>query len=113
MTVHGEAGLHHPRNPQARGGGCHSRGSVPEWLANPVVVPKKCGKERMCVDFTNLKKACPQDPFPLPRIDQIVDSTAERDLLYFLYTFSGYHQIKMAVEDVEKTAFLTLCGVYY
>ena len=41
----------------------------PEWLANPVVVPKKGGKERMCVDFTNLNKACPQDPFPLPRID--------------------------------------------
>ena len=56
----------------------------------------------MCVDFTNLNKACPQDPFPLPRIDQIVDLDA----------FSGYHQIKMAVEYVEKTAFLTPCGVY-
>ena len=66
----------------------------------------------MCVDFTNLNKACPQDPFPLPRIDQIVDSTAECDLLCFLDAFSGYHQIKMAVEDVEKTAFLTPCGVY-
>ena len=49
----------------------------PEWLANPVVVPKKGGKERMCVDFTNLNKACPQDPFPPPRIDQIIDSTAD------------------------------------
>ena len=47
----------------------------PDWLASPVVVPKKGGKERMCVDFTNLNKACPQDPFPLPRIKQIVDST--------------------------------------
>ena len=63
----------------------------PEWLANPVVVPKKGGKERMCVDFTNLNKACPQDLFPLPRIDQIVDSTAECDLLCFLDAFSGYH----------------------
>ena len=54
----------------------------------------------------------PQDPFPLPRIDQIVDFTAECDLLCFLDAFSGYHQIKMAVEDVEKTAFLTPCGVY-
>src|SRR4051812_733647 len=68
--------------------------------------------ERMCVDFTNLNKACPQDPFPLPRIDQIVASTAECDLLCFLDAFSGYHRIKMAVEDVEKTAFLTPCGVY-
>ena len=65
----------------------------PEWLANPVVVPKKGGKERMCVDFTNLNKACPQDLFPLPRINQIVDSTAECDLLCFLDAFSGYHQI--------------------
>ena len=66
----------------------------------------------MCVDFTNHNKTCPQDPFPLPRINQIVDSTAECDLLCFLDAFSGYHQIKMAVEDVEKTAFLTPCGVY-
>ena len=66
----------------------------------------------MCVDFTNLNKACPQDPFLLPRIDQIVDSTSECDLLCFLDAFSGYHQIKMAVEDVEKTTFLTPCGVY-
>ena len=65
----------------------------PEWLANPVVVPK----ERMCVDFTNLNKACPQDPFPVLRIDQIVDYTAECDLLCFLDAFSGYHQIKMEV----------------
>ena len=64
----------------------------------------------MCVDFTNLNKANPQDPFPLPCIDQIVDSTAECDLLCFLVAFSGYHQIKMAVEDMEKTAFLTPCG---
>ena len=49
----------------------------PDWLANPVVVPKKGGKERRCANFTNLNKACPQDPFPLPRIDQIVDSTTE------------------------------------
>ena len=51
----------------------------------------------MCVDFTNLNKACLQDPFPLARIDQIVDSTAECNLLCFLDAFSGYHQIKMVV----------------
>nr|ABA99479.1 retrotransposon protein, putative, unclassified [Oryza sativa Japonica Group] len=48
----------------------------PEWLANPVVVPKANGKLRMCIDYTDLNKACPKDPYPLPRIDQIVDSTA-------------------------------------
>ena len=84
----------------------------PEWLANPVVIPKKGGKERMCVDFTNLNKACPQDIFLLPWIDQIVDSTAECDLLCFLDAISGYHQIKVAEQDIEKTAFLTPCGVY-
>ena len=63
----------------------------PEWLAKPVIVPKKGGKERMCVDFTNLNKACPQDPFLLPRIDQIMDSIAECNLLCFLDAFSGYH----------------------
>jgi hypothetical protein len=65
------------------------------------------------VDFTSLNKACPKDPYPLPRIDQIVDSTAGCDLLCFLDAFSGYHQIKMAKEDEEKTAFITPCGVYY
>jgi hypothetical protein len=64
------------------------------------------------MDFTSLKKTCPKDPYPLPRIDQIVDSTAGCDLLCFLYAFSGYHQIKMAKEDEEKTAFITPCGVY-
>jgi hypothetical protein len=53
------------------------------------------------------------DPYPLPRIDQIVDSTAGCDLLCFLDAFSSYHQIKMAKEDEEKTAFITPCGVYY
>ena len=53
----------------------------PDWLANVVVVPKKEGKWRVCVDYTNLNNACPKDSFPLPRIDQIVDSTATRDAL--------------------------------
>nr|CAH66197.1 OSIGBa0148D14.3 [Oryza sativa] len=84
----------------------------PEWLANPVVVPKANGKLRMCIDYTDLNKACPKDPYPLPRIDQIVDSTAGCDLLCFLDAYSGYHQIRMAREDEEKTAFITLIGTY-
>jgi hypothetical protein len=64
------------------------------------------------MDFTSLNKARPKDPYPLSRIDQIVDSTAGCDLLCFLDAFSGYHQIKMAKEDEEKTAFITPCGVY-
>ena len=53
----------------------------PTEMANPVVVPKESGKKRLCIDFTDLNKACLKDPFPLPRIDQIVDSTAGCDLL--------------------------------
>jgi hypothetical protein len=64
------------------------------------------------VDFTSLNKACPKDPYPLLRIDQIVDSTAGCDLLCFLDAISGYHQIKMAKEDEEKTSFITACGLY-
>ncbi|XP_050290234.1 uncharacterized protein LOC126728462 [Quercus robur] len=84
----------------------------PEWLANVVLVKKPNGKWRMCVDFTDLNKACPKDSFPLPRIDQLVDSTAGHKLLTFMDAFSGYNQIKMAEEDQEKTAFITSQGLY-
>ena len=83
-----------------------------DWLSNPVVVPKYNGGKRCCIDFTDLNKACPKDPYPLPRIDQIVDSDAGCGLLCFLDAFSGYHQIKMAKEDEEKTAFMTSCGIF-
>ena len=82
----------------------------PEWLANPVVVPKANDKLRMCVNYTDLNKSCPKDPFPLPRIDQVVDSTVGCDLLCFLDAYSGYHQISMAREDEEKTSFTTPVG---
>ena len=68
-----------------------------EWLANPVLVLKKNGTWRRCVDYTDLNKACPTDPFALPRIDQIIDATACCERLSFLDAYSGYHQIKMAV----------------
>ena len=79
----------------------------PDWLANVVLVKKANGKWRMCVDFTNLNKACPKDSFPLPRIDQLVNSTAGHKLLTFMDTFSRYNKIKMVEEDQEKTAFIT------
>ena len=84
----------------------------PEWLANVVLVKKANGKWRMCVDFTDLNKACPKDSFPLPRIDQLVDSTAGHKLLTFMDAFSGYNQIRMAKEDQEKIAFITSQGLY-
>ena len=71
----------------------------PKWLANVVLVKKANGKWRMCVDFTDLNKACPKDSFPLPRIDQLVDSTSGHKLLMFMDAFLGYNQIKMVEED--------------
>ncbi|KAL2232755.1 UNVERIFIED_CONTAM: Retrovirus-related Pol polyprotein from transposon [Sesamum indicum] len=82
------------------------------WLSNVVVVPKVAGKWRMCTDYTDLNKACPKDPYPLPRIDLLVDSTAGCALFSMMDAYQGYHQIFMAKEDAEKTAFVTKKGVY-
>ena len=59
----------------------------PKWLANTVVVKKKSGKWRVCVDFTDLNKACPKDPFPMPKIDQLVDATVGHPRMSFLDAF--------------------------
>ena len=66
----------------------------------------------MCVDYTYLNKACPADPFALLRIDQIIDAMAGCERLSFLDAYSGYHQIKMAVKDQHKTAFITPFGAF-
>jgi hypothetical protein len=84
----------------------------PTWLAKPVLVKKKNGKWRMCLDYTSLNKACPKLPFPLPRIDQIGDSTAGCELLCFLDAYSGYHQIKLKESDQLATSFITPFGMY-
>ena len=84
----------------------------PTWLANQVVVRKANGKWTLCIDYTDINKACPKDPFPLPRIYQIVDSTDGCDLLSFLDAYSGYHQIFMTRGDEEKTPFITPCDTY-
>jgi hypothetical protein len=85
----------------------------PEWLANAVLVCKKNTNEwRMCADYTDLNKHCPKDPFGLPWIDQVIDSTMGCDLLCFLDCYSGYHQIAIKKEDQEKTMFITLFGAY-
>jgi hypothetical protein len=85
----------------------------PEWLANLFIVLKKNKVDwRMCVDYTNLNKHYPKDPFGLPRIDQGVDSTAGCSMLSFLDCYSGYHQISLAKEDEEKIAFITPFGAF-
>ena len=83
----------------------------PEWLANVVVVPKKGGKGRVCVGYTDLNEACPKDNFPLPRIDQIVGASTGHGMLSFLDAFSGYHQLPMHPEDAKKIAFITPHGL--
>src|SRR4051812_25857189 len=60
----------------------------PKWLSNPVLVQKKNGTWRLCIDYTNLNAACPKDEFVLPRINQIIDSTAGSESLCFLDAYS-------------------------
>jgi hypothetical protein len=86
--------------------------TYPEWLANTFMVNKANGKWRMCIDFTNLNKACPKDEFPLPRIDSLVDAAASSELMSLLDCYSGYHQIWMKKEDEPKTSFITPSGTY-
>ena len=83
----------------------------PDWLASVVMVKKANGKWRMCVDFTDLNKACPKDSYLFPRIDTLVDSTARNQLLSFMDAFSSYNQIKMEKTDQEKTSFMTSQGL--
>ncbi|KAL0434011.1 UNVERIFIED_CONTAM: Retrovirus-related Pol polyprotein from transposon gypsy [Sesamum latifolium] len=84
-----------------------------EWLSNMVIVPKAAGKWRMCTDFTDLNKACPNDPYPLPRIDLLEDSTAGCALFSTMDAYQSYHQIFMEEEDRDKTSFITDKGIYY
>ncbi|WJZ92420.1 hypothetical protein VitviT2T_011413 [Vitis vinifera] len=85
----------------------------PEWLANVVLVPKKYNKVRVCVDFRDFNKASPNDDFPFPHIDMLVDSTVGHSMLSFMDEFFGYNQILMALEDMEKTSFIIEWGTYY
>ncbi|CAH9134294.1 unnamed protein product [Cuscuta epithymum] len=82
-----------------------------EWLANVVLAPKG-DTWRMCVDYSDLNKACLMDPYPVPRIDLLVDETTGCELLSFMDAFRGYHQVFMHPDDAEKTAFVTADGVY-
>jgi hypothetical protein len=84
----------------------------PKWLANTVPVKKKNGKWRMCINFTNLNKATPKDNYPLPRMDQVIDSAASAAIMSLLDCFTGYHQCWMAKEDEEKTSFITPFGTF-
>ena len=78
-----------------------------------MVVKKKSEKWRVCVDFTDLNKACLKDPFLMPRIDQLVDATVDHSRMSFLDAFQGYHQIPLAMGDQVKTTFVTSTRDYH
>jgi hypothetical protein len=76
----------------------------PSWLVNIVMVNKKNIKGRMCTDFTDPKKCCSKDDFPLSRIDKVVDSAVGHEIMVLFDCFSGYHQIWLRKKDEEKQA---------
>jgi hypothetical protein len=84
----------------------------PQWLANVVMARKKNRKWQMCTDFTDLNKCCPNDDFPLMRMDKIVDSVGGWEMMVLLDCFSRYHQIWLHKEDKENTSFITPFGTY-
>ncbi|KAM1524577.1 hypothetical protein ACFX10_009163 [Malus domestica] len=84
----------------------------PKWISNIVIVLKKSGQKRVCVDFRDLNNVCPKDDFPLPIIEIMVDATTGHEALSFMDGSSGYNQIRMALEDEELTAFRTPKGIY-
>ncbi|KAM1356465.1 hypothetical protein ACFX2I_030545 [Malus domestica] len=95
--------------------------NYPKWVANVVLVKKNPTKEslllqkvlwRMCVDYTDLNKGCPNDSFPLLLIDRLIDSTTGCEILSFMDAYSGYNQILMNHPDQEHTAFTTDRGLY-
>jgi hypothetical protein len=83
-----------------------------KWLSNTVVIKKKSRKWRVCIDFTDLNKACPKDPFSLPQIDQLVNAMSSHQRMSFLDAFQGFHHISLNSEDQEKTAFITPKGIF-
>ena len=83
-----------------------------QWVSPLVVVPKKNGKWRICVDYRQLNKATLKDYFPLPFIDQVLDTLAGKSSFSFLDGFSGYNQIRIALEDQDKTTFTCPWGTY-
>ena len=91
----------------------------PDWLANPVLVGNKKSEDPniakvwcMCIDYTCLNKECPKDPFPLPRIDQVIDATTGCEMLSFLDCYSGFRQISLNPNDQIKASFITPYGAY-
>lgn len=84
----------------------------PEWIDNPVLVPKPNGKWQTYIDYSDLNKACPKHYFSLPRIDQLVDATTGYETMSFMDAYSGFNQINMHPSDQEHISFVTDKGLY-
>ena len=82
------------------------------WLSPIVIVPKKNGKIKVCMDYRKSDAKTIFDPFPLPFTDTLLDAVAGNQIYSFLDGFSGYNQIKMAPEDEHKTTFITEWGAF-
>lgn len=87
--------------------------NYPQWVANIVPLPKKDGKVKMCVDFKDLNKASLNNNFPLPHIDTLLDNIIKLVVFSFMDGFSGYNQIKMDLEDMEKATSITPWGTFF
>lgn len=85
---------------------------LPKWLVNIVMVHKGDEGWRMCVDFTNLKKAYLKDNYLMPKVDALVDKSSGCELLNFMVTRFDYNQVTMSKEDEEKTSFITEEGTF-
>ncbi|CAH1448585.1 unnamed protein product [Lactuca virosa] len=86
---------------------------LPTWIANPVMVRNANGEWRMCIDYSDINNVCPKDWYPLPEIDQKVQSLEGFRFKCFLNAYKGYHQVQMKRKDEEKTTFHTEKGTFY
>ncbi|KAL0304719.1 UNVERIFIED_CONTAM: Polyprotein P3 [Sesamum angustifolium] len=84
----------------------------PEWLSTVILVPKLGGRWRICIDFRDFNKACPKDFYPLPQIDQLVDSISGCELLSMMDASQRYHQIMLTLEDHKRVSFLTSADTF-
>ncbi|RDY10523.1 hypothetical protein CR513_04948, partial [Mucuna pruriens] len=104
--VHIPTGLPSKPEEEKVGGGEEKGVKYPNWLSNMVMIKKPSGKCRMCTNYTNLHKACPKDPYPLPNIDALVDGASGYGLLIFMDAYFGYNQIRMHPSDGSKIVFI-------
>lgn len=78
-----------------------------DWFVNYMIAKKKNGKNKVCIDFTNLNKVCLSNSFPFPMFDRLVDAITNHEMMSFLNALSRYNQILLHLDDQEKTSFMT------